>query len=155
VKIFSPYVSPTATYNTQVRLDTGATVSLFDYQNREMQQLPAVPGWRGPQFGFNIDWLNPNHNGYYVGGGINGPNSFQGVIGSRMSDTFDIEIMPVPQGDGGSNACPQLRGESRHLVRPDPLPPRIRLRRQQHHPGQRGDPAGLRPVARRSVSRCV
>lgn len=104
VKIFSPYVPPTATYNTQVRLESGSpAVSLFDYQNKELQQLPAVPGWRGAQFGFNIDWLNPNHNGYYAGGGINGPNSFQGVIGSRLSDTFDIEVMPMPQLQSGSN----------------------------------------------------
>ena len=103
VKIFSPYVSPTALYNTAVQLDNGTSVSLFDYQNREVQQLPAVPGWRGPQFGFNIDWLCPNHNGYYAGGGINGPSAHRGVIGARLNDTFDIEVMPMPQLQSSSN----------------------------------------------------
>ena len=102
VKIFSPYVNPTSNFNTGIRLDNGQTVSLFDWTNQDIQQLPATPGWRGPQFGFNIDWLCPDHNGYYAGGSINGPNAFQGVIGSRLQDTFDIEVMPVPQLTGGT-----------------------------------------------------
>ncbi|MFM7182510.1 MAG: hypothetical protein ACKO2G_13740 [Verrucomicrobiales bacterium] len=106
VKIFSPYVPPTAAYNTGVRLGDGSTVSLFDWQNLEIQQLPAVPGWRGAQFGFNIDWLCPNHNGYYAGGGINGPAAHRGVIGARLNDTFDIEVMPVPQGSGSATVQP-------------------------------------------------
>lgn len=104
VKIFSPYVPPTFTWNSRIQLEGGGSVSLFDYQNQQIQQLPAVPGWRGPQFGFSIDWLNPTHSGYYDSGARrNGPNGQLGVIGSRLSDTFDIEIMPMAQLEAGTN----------------------------------------------------
>ena len=89
VRLFSPALDPNWDF-----------VRLFDWQNNLTDrqnyaaQIRAAPGWRGPQYGFNIDWLAGDPSA--VISPRNGPNDPLGVIGSRIDDVWDVECGLAP-----------------------------------------------------------
>lgn len=94
VKVFSPYFPPDRSFANDPSNTPGA---IIDTANREILEMPAIPGYRGPQYGFWIDWLDPHH-APYSGSAVNGPNRpTLGVIAGRLSDVFDIFLEPLPQ----------------------------------------------------------
>lgn len=97
VKLFSPALNPNWEF-----------FRVFDWQNNltERQnyaaQIKAAPGWRGPQYGFNIDWLTGDPS--YVNSPRNGSAHNIGVICSRIDDIWDIECgLGIPRRKDGSN----------------------------------------------------
>jgi type II secretory pathway pseudopilin PulG len=93
VLVFSPYMEPTGVWNS----------GIFDYQNNLTTDIKAAPGWRGPQYGYNIDWLT-GQTGFVVSP-RNGHANNVGVIGSTLNDTWDIEMAPKPQKTAGGQAA--------------------------------------------------
>lgn len=97
VKLFSPAMNPS--WNFQ---------RVFDWQNNMTHggggaaMIKAAPGWRGPQYGFNIDYLVPNPNQDVISP-RNGPVRAIGVVGSRIEDVWDVECgLSVPRRKNGS-----------------------------------------------------
>ncbi|TAE74438.1 MAG: hypothetical protein EAZ65_01835 [Verrucomicrobia bacterium] len=97
VKLFSPALDPSANFAT-----------VFDWQNNLTDrsnyapQIRAAPGWRGPQYGFNIDWLAGEPG--YVPNKRNGTAYNIGVIGSRIDDIWDVECgLALPRRKDRSN----------------------------------------------------
>lgn len=91
VRVFSPAVDPNWNF-----------VNVFDWQNNLTDrsnyaaQIRAAPGWRGPQYGFNIDWLTGDPS--YVNGPRNGTAYNLGVIGTQLTDVWDVECgLAVPR----------------------------------------------------------
>jgi hypothetical protein len=91
VKLFSPALDPSANF-----------AAVFDYQNLKTDrsgfaaQVKAAPGWRGPQYGFNIDWLAGDPG--YVVPPRNGSAHLIGVIGSQIDDVWDVECgLAIPK----------------------------------------------------------
>ena len=84
VKVFSPAMDPNWDFS-----------KVFDFQNSltdrsgYVVQIKAAPGWRGPQYGYNIDWLTGETS--YINSSRNGTVFNVGVIGSRADDVWDIE----------------------------------------------------------------
>ncbi len=97
VKLFSPALNPAANF-----------AQVFDWQNNLTDrsnyaaQIRAAPGWRGPQYGYNIDWLAGD--AAYVKSPRNGSSHNIGVIGSRVDDIWDVECgLGIPRKKDGSN----------------------------------------------------
>jgi hypothetical protein len=97
VRLFSPALNPAANF-----------VQTFDWQNELTDrsnysaQIRAAPGWRGPQYGYNVDWLAGDTG--YINSPRNGSSHNIGVIGSRIDDIWDIECgLSIPRKKDGSN----------------------------------------------------
>lgn len=97
VKLFSPALNPAANF-----------AQVFDWQNNLTDrsnyaaQIRAAPGWRGPQYGYNIDWLVGDT--AYVRSPRNGSSKNIGVIGSRADDVWDVECgLGIPRKKDGSS----------------------------------------------------
>jgi hypothetical protein len=97
VKLFSPALDP----NWDFR-------NVFDWRSNMTErqnyaaQIKAAPGWRGPQYGFNIDWLVGQTS--WVNAPRNGPSATLGVIGSRKEDVWDVECgLALPRKKDNSN----------------------------------------------------
>lgn len=98
VRVFSPAVNPDWIF-----------ADLFDWQSNltgrsgYASSIPAAPGWRGPQYGYNIDWLAGNPGS--VISPRNGSSYSIGVIGSQLTDLWDIECgigLPLKKNGGGA-----------------------------------------------------
>jgi hypothetical protein len=96
VKVFSPAQDPNWNF-----------ANVFDWQNNMTDrsggaaQIKAAPGWRGPQYGFNIDWLAGDPS--YIVSPRNGSAHSIGVIGSRIDDVWDVECgLGIPKRKDGS-----------------------------------------------------
>lgn len=96
VRVFSPAVDPSWNF-----------VNVFDWQNNLTDrsnyaaQIRAAPGWRGPQYGFNIDWLTGDPSS--VISPRNGTSYNLGVIGTQLNDLWDIECgLALPRRKDGS-----------------------------------------------------
>lgn len=91
VKVFSPALDPNWNF-----------AQVFDWQSNMTErannaaQIKAAPGWRGPQYGFNIDW--PLGDPAYVNSPRNGSSRNIGVVGSRIDDVWDVECgLAIPK----------------------------------------------------------
>lgn len=93
-RVFSAAIPETAKFNASIPSSNSQLINTLDWVNQDLN-LIGTPGWQGHGYGFSVDWLNPSHNGYTTTPGVNAPHAFIGVIGSRLTDTFDIEVMPM------------------------------------------------------------
>jgi hypothetical protein len=96
VKVFSPAQDPNWNF-----------ANVFDWQNNMTDrsggaaQIKAAPGWRGPQYGFNIDWVAGDPS--YIVNPRNGSSYSIGVIGSRIDDVWDVECgLGIPKRKDGT-----------------------------------------------------
>lgn len=97
VKLFSPALNPDWNFT-----------NVFDFQNNKtdrsgsVSQIKAAPGWRGPQYGFNIDAVTGETS--YVNSPQNGSSKRLVIIGSRPDDVWDVECgLALPKTKRGAN----------------------------------------------------
>jgi hypothetical protein len=82
VKLFSPAMDPNWDW-----------LNVMDWQNDmtdRSAQIKAAPGWRGPQYGFNIDYLAGNMNTSIARVMVPAPRSVLSPAGSMMSGTSSV-----------------------------------------------------------------
>ena len=101
VRIFSPTITPTLTYNTEIRNWGGAEAWDANFAgNNRTTAISSIPGWRGKGLGFDVDQLV---SGIGTAGGP-AQGKWGSSIAFKRDDLIRVEFAPISAFPAGSPA---------------------------------------------------
>ncbi len=99
VKMYSPYIEPTLTYQSQVTNVNGRTFWDIYVDSSKTTGMDSIPGWRADGIGFDCD----NIAGGYALDGTAANGRWEAGMGLAWDDQIAVEYQPTSMGLGKKN----------------------------------------------------